>query len=156
MHSFASDQNWRSNMLVLIALLQASGMIFTEARDSMTDRLTLTAEARSGDSRLVVRCVAGGKLKVTFTTADHYLQRVRATAVWQARVDSKPPRDIVWYIDDPHTAQLDKRRQSKSFADSLLGGTSLRMRVNMDAPFDLVFDISGSSQALSRVASACK
>lgn len=143
-------------MIALIALLQASGMTLTENRDPITDRPTLTVEASSGDSRLSIRCVVGEKLKVIFSTADHYLQREWHLAVWKSRVDGQPPKDIVWDIDDPRTAEIDKTGSARKFATSLLGGSSLLMRVNMDAPFDLVFDIRGSTQAINRVLSACK
>ena len=143
-------------MIAFIALLQASGMTFTENRDPITDRPTVSVEASSGDSRLSMGCVVGEKLKVTFSTADHYLQRERHLAVWKSRVDGQPPKDIVWDIDDPRTAEIDKTGNARKFVNSLLGGSSLRMRVNMDAPSDLVFNIGGSTQPLNRVLSACK
>jgi hypothetical protein len=144
------------SMIALIALLQTSGMTLTEKPDPITDRPTVTVEASSGGSRLSIRCVVGKKLEVIFSTADHYLQRERHLAEWKSRVDGNPAKDTVWDIDDPRTAEIDKSGSARNFVNSLLGGSALRMRVNIDAPFDLVFDIRGSTQALNRVLSICK
>jgi hypothetical protein len=141
-------------MIALIAILQASSMTFTEKPDPITDRPTVTIEASSGDSGLTIQCVVGEKLRVTFSTANHYLQR--NLAVWKSRVDGKPAKETSWYIVDPRTAEIDKTGSARDFVNSLLGGRSLRMRVNPEAPFDVVFDIAGSDQALNRVLSACK
>jgi len=137
---------------------QLAGRWFEEvSKDAMTDAPETTVYVEAGnDARLMFHCSAGKPMRMNaaFVTREYLGSSTSSPRGAMFRVDGAEAVDNNdWIYGDHFAAPL----YLKQFTSAVIGGSKLvaRLYTYRGQTIDVAFDITGSTDAISRVYDAC-
>lgn len=150
-----------SALFMMLSMMSLDAPMTVEVnRDRLTEQVSAVATLRTGDNRLELGCTPNQPRRIWVRLRSNRWFRegnpFNGNIVFRHRFDDRPARSLTWSVRE-RTAMLVGRSRVERFVLELADARQIiiRARGPERRRYDLVFEIAGARQAMSRALEAC-